>query len=49
VIFTGGEPTLSPNLSRWITHARSVGMSSRVISNGMMCSEYKYMERLAKA
>lgn len=49
IIFTGGEPTLSPNLSRWIAYSKSVGMGSRVISNGMMCSEYTYMERLAKA
>ena len=49
VIFTGGEPTLSPDLPRWIAYAKNVGMSARIISNGMMCSNYPYIERLAQA
>lgn len=49
VIFTGGEPTLSPDLSRWITYAKIAGIESRIISNGMMCASLPYMKKLADA
>ncbi len=49
VIFTGGEPTLSPDLPRWISYARDVGIESRIISNGMMCASFPYMKKLADA
>lgn len=49
IIFTGGEPTLSPDLPRWIAYAREKGIESRIISNGMMCASFPYMQKLADA
>lgn len=49
IIFTGGEPTLSPDLPRWITYAKERWIHSRVISNGMMCSNLPYMKKLSDA
>ncbi len=49
VIFTGGEPTLSKDLPAWIEYALDIGMSNRIISNGMLCSSYEYTKRLADA
>lgn len=49
VIFTGGEPTLSPDLPKWITYAHDHHIESRIISNGMMCAQFDYMKRLADA
>ncbi len=49
VIFTGGEPTLSPDLARWIEYATKVGMDCRIISNGMMCANRPFMKRLAES
>ena len=49
IIFTGGEPTLSPDLARWIAYTHSVGIESRIISNGMMCASFPYMKKLADA
>ncbi|NUJ97290.1 radical SAM protein [Candidatus Gracilibacteria bacterium] len=46
VIFTGGEPTLSPNLSLWIKYSNKKGLECRVISNGMMCADCEYMQKL---
>jgi len=46
IIFTGGEPTLSPNLASWIEYSNKKSISCRVISNGMMCSSFKYMQEL---
>lgn len=47
VIFTWGEPTLSPDLPRWITYTVENGIENRIISNGMMCSSPDFMKRLA--
>ncbi|MDD2870385.1 MAG: radical SAM protein [Candidatus Gracilibacteria bacterium] len=49
IIFTGGEPTLSPDLAKWINYANDVGMENRMISNGMMCSDYNFTKKLADA
>lgn len=49
VIFTGGEPTLSPDLPKWIAYARERGMPSRIISNGMMCASLPYIQKLKNA
>lgn len=49
VIFTGWEPTLSPDLSRWIEYAKKWWIESRIISNGMMCASFPYMKKLAEA
>lgn len=46
IIFTGGEPTLSPNLASWIEYSNKKSISCRVISNGMMCANYDYMKKL---
>jgi len=46
IIFTGWEPTLSPDLPKWIQYSTSVGMECRIISNGMMCSNIDYVKRL---
>ncbi|MFA5917160.1 MAG: radical SAM protein [Candidatus Gracilibacteria bacterium] len=47
VIFTGGEPTLSPDLSKWIAYSKEKGLGNRMISNGMMCANYDFTKRLA--
>ncbi len=49
VIFTGWEPTLSPDLSRWIEYSKKIWLWNRMISNWMMCSNPKFVERLANA
>nr|MDD3720116.1 radical SAM protein [Candidatus Gracilibacteria bacterium] len=49
IIFTGGEPTLSPNLSKWIEYSTKHNMDCRIISNGMMCSSFDYVKRLRDA
>lgn len=49
VIFTGGEPTLSPDLPKWISYTVEKGIENRIISNGMLCSNPAYMKRLADA
>ncbi len=47
IIFTGWEPTLSPDLFKWIEYANSRGLENRMISNGMMCSSTDFVQRLA--
>ena len=47
IIFTGWEPTLSPDLARWIEYANKKGIENRMISNGMMCSNGDFVQRLA--
>lgn len=49
IIFTGGEPTLSPDLPKWIQYSSEKGIDCRIISNGMMCANYNYVERLRNA
>lgn len=49
IIFTGGEPTLSTDLPRWIAYAKKKGIESRIISNGMMCASFPFMKKLADA
>lgn len=49
LIFTWWEPTLSPDLHRWITYASSINLDSRVISNGMMLSDLEYTKKLKKS
>lgn len=46
IIFTWGEPTLSPDLSRWIEYSQKKGMDCRIISNWMQCSDYNFIEKL---
>jgi len=47
IIFTWWEPTLSPDLPKWIHYANEKWMENRLISNGMMCSDYNYVKRLS--
>jgi len=47
VIFTWWEPTLSPDLSKWIEYSKKIWLWNRMISNGMMCSNKDFVQRLA--
>ncbi len=47
VIFTGWEPTLSPDLPKWLEYSRKIWMNNRMISNGMMCSNPQFVQKLA--
>ena len=47
VIFTWWEPTLSPDLPKWLEYSRKIWMNNRMISNGMMCSNPKFVQKLA--
>ncbi len=49
IIFTGGEPTLSPDLPRWIAYVKEKWIESRIISNGMMTANFAYMRKLSDA
>lgn len=46
VIFTGGEPTLRPDLHDLITYAENLGMVSGLITNGLRLSETKYLHEI---
>ncbi len=41
VSFTGGEPTLHPDLPRLVAHARGLGMKTNLISNGQALTRAK--------
>jgi len=47
VIFTWWEPTLSPDLSKWISYSKKIGLWNRMISNGMMTSNKDFVHKLA--
>jgi len=47
VIFTGWEPTLSPDLPKWLEYSRKIWMNNRMISNGMMCANPQFVQKLA--
>ncbi len=49
VIFTGGEPTLSPALPDAIAHARDRGLHTRLISNGQKLADRAYLRLLEDA
>ncbi|MDD2566140.1 MAG: radical SAM protein [Candidatus Gracilibacteria bacterium] len=49
VIFTGGEPTLSKDLPKWIEYAKSKSINSRVISNGSITSDFDFAKKLKDA
>ncbi len=46
VIFTGGEPTLRPDLPDLITYAEKLGLVSGVLTDGLRLSETKYLQSL---
>jgi len=47
IIFTWWEPTLSPDLAKWIKYANEKWIHSRMISNGMMCANSEFIQKLA--
>ena len=49
VILTGGEPSLSPLLFSALQHAASVGLHSRMITNGQLLAERAFFRRCVDA
>ena len=49
VSFTGGEPTLRPDLPDLIAYAKSRRLRTNLITNGRRCGATGYAERLAAA
>ncbi len=49
VSFTGGEPTLRPDLPDLIAYAKSRGLRANLITNGIKCAKAVYVARLAGA
>ncbi len=49
VIFTGGEPTLRPDLNELITYAEDLGMVTGVLSNGHRFAEPKFLAEILQA
>ena len=49
IIFTGGEPTLSPFLGDLISYCRVKNMPCRIITNGQKLADYSYLLELKKA
>lgn len=49
VSFTGGEPTLRRDLPQFVAHAKSRGMRTNLITNGVRCADEKLCDELAAA
>src|SRR3989304_7805846 len=49
IIWTGGEPTLSPRLAELIAYAHERGIHSRIITNGQRLSDRMYFKKLVDA
>lgn len=49
VSFTGGEPTLRPDLPQLVAHAKSLGMRANLITNGVRCADEALVDALAAA
>jgi radical SAM protein with 4Fe4S-binding SPASM domain len=49
VSFTGGEPTLRPDLADLIAYAKSRRLRTNLITNGLRCGANGYAEKLAAA
>jgi radical SAM protein with 4Fe4S-binding SPASM domain len=49
VSFTGGEPTLRPDLPALIAYAKSRRLRTNLITNGRRCGAQGYVDRLAAA
>lgn len=47
--FTGGEPTLRPDLAELIGYAAAKGLRVNLITNGIRCQDASYVESLAEA
>ncbi len=48
VIFTGGEPTLSPHLPRLLSYCFQKGIYARIITNGQRIADFNYLKLLKK-
>jgi MoaA/NifB/PqqE/SkfB family radical SAM enzyme len=46
IVFTGGEPTLFNGLDELIKYSIQLGIEPRIITNGQLISDMKYLERL---
>jgi radical SAM protein with 4Fe4S-binding SPASM domain len=49
VSFTGGEPTLRPDLPTLLIHAKSRKLRTNLITNGIRCGANGYVDKLADA
>jgi radical SAM protein with 4Fe4S-binding SPASM domain len=49
VSFTGGEPTLRPDLPDLVAYARGRDMRANLITNGMVCADEGYVASLVEA
>jgi len=49
VSFTGGEPTLRPDLPELARYAKGKGMRVNLITNGLTCADEAYVATLAEA
>jgi organic radical activating enzyme len=49
VVFTGGEPTLRPDLPELISHAEQLGQVSGLITDGLRFTEKDYLHNLLNA
>lgn len=47
VSFTGGEPTLREDLPELVAHARSRGLRTNLITNGIRCANEEFVARLS--
>lgn len=47
--FTGGEPTLRKDIFELIEYGREKGLRMNLITNGVLCSDKKFVENLAAA
>ena len=46
LVFTGGEPTLRPDLPKLIAHAEANGQVTGLLSDGLKLADDKYLDRL---
>ena len=46
IVFTGGEPTLRPDLVELIAHAEKLGQVTGLLTNGLRLSEPNYLNQL---
>ncbi|MEK6607421.1 MAG: radical SAM protein [Myxococcota bacterium] len=49
VIFTGGEPTINPELGRMVDYARGQGLARRMITDGQNIARKDYLQTLVDA
>ncbi len=49
VVFTGGEPTIRPDLIDLIKHAESLGQVTGIVTNGIRLAERKFLHDLLQA